>query len=295
MMNEKRKGIWIPIELMSDKKLDWANKALLFEIASLHELPGGCIASNEHFAELLGIKSPAASKRVTKLKELGYISTEDVYKKRSCVGRIITPLIKITVRRSSMEENAPTDQTESSSEEQKREVEQEKIAIPEIKNNEPTRNDVQHRGTSDRNNTPPEEPEGTSHTIIGVLPKELGGTSLGNTINTSINSDIKDHLLYQYTGKTGSFNSFDDLFISEEEVPTDLTTSDSSSSTGNNPALPKISTKEFRVIMNDFFEGYSSWEADMYALGLEKFIGKTEYFHSNDPKYIGLIREFYEL
>ena len=72
-MNEKRKGIWIPIELVIDKKLDWANKALLFEIASLHELPGGCVASNEHFAELLGIKSPAASKRVTKLKELGYI------------------------------------------------------------------------------------------------------------------------------------------------------------------------------------------------------------------------------
>ena len=47
--------------------------------------------------------------------------------------------------------------------------------------------------------------------------------------------------------------------------------------------------------MNEFFEGYPSWEADMYSLGLEKFIGKTEYFHSNEPEYIGMIREFFEL
>ena len=54
--NKQTKGIWIPEEIKVDKKLDWTNKALLSEIYSLCELPDGCIASDNHFGKLLGIK-----------------------------------------------------------------------------------------------------------------------------------------------------------------------------------------------------------------------------------------------
>lgn len=57
----------------------------------------------------------------------------------------------------------------------------------------------------------------------------------------------------------------------------------------------KISTKEFREIMNDFFGDYTNWEADLFKLGFDKFIKKTTEYHSNIPEYIGLIKEFNEL
>lgn len=289
-MNEKRTGIWIPVELMNDKQLDWTNKALMTEILSLHKLPKGCRASNDQLAELLGIKRSAVSKRITKLKKLGYIQTKDVYERNFCVGRTITPIVSVPKK----------ELPEPKNEGKKNPVKQhdEKINSDaslggvESQNCQPD----SPKGSSDKNHPPlTEEQGGSSPTTIGVVPERLGGSSHGNTINTYTNTEIKKQLLNQYTGGTGSFNSFDDLFISEEEIPTNLITSDNSASAGTNPTLPKISTKEFRAIMNDFFEGYSSWEADMYALGLEKFIGKTQYFHSNNPDYIGLIREFYEL
>lgn len=85
-----KKGIWIPIELMNDKKLDWSNKVLLSEIYSLVKLENGCIASNNHFADLLGINKSAASKRISQLENLGYVTCTNKYKDRLCIGRVIT-------------------------------------------------------------------------------------------------------------------------------------------------------------------------------------------------------------
>ena len=92
MGNKKNqtKGIWIPEEIKVDKKLDWTNKALLSEIYSLCELPDGCIASDNHFGKLLGIKRPSVNKRVNKLEELGYITAKNHYKGKLCIGRTIT-------------------------------------------------------------------------------------------------------------------------------------------------------------------------------------------------------------
>lgn len=289
-MNEKRTGIWIPIELMNDKQLDWPNKVLMTEILSLHKLPKGCRASNDQLAELLGIKKSAVSKRITKLKKLGYIQTKDVYQRNECVGRIITPILGVP------KNELPEPKNEGKKNPVKQHDEKvnsdASLGSIESQNCQPD----SPEGSSDKNHPSlTEEQGGSSQTTIGVVPERLGGSSHGNTINTHTNTDIKKQLLIQYAGETGSFSSFDDLFISEEEIPTNLITSDNSASAGTNPTLPKISTKEYRAIMNDFFEGYPSWEADMYALGLEKFIGKTQYFHSNNPDYIGMIREFYEL
>ncbi|RXK48857.1 hypothetical protein [Aquirufa rosea] len=86
----KTKGIWIPEEIMVDKKLDWTNKALLSEIYSLCKLPDGCIASDNHFGKLLGIGRSSVNKRVNKLEELGYFTSENINKGKLCIGRIIT-------------------------------------------------------------------------------------------------------------------------------------------------------------------------------------------------------------
>jgi biotin operon repressor len=91
MANKKNqsKGIWIPEEIKTDKKLDWTNKALLSEIYSLCELPDGCIASDNHFGKLLGIGRTSVNKRVNKLEEMGYITSKNHYKGKVCIGRSI--------------------------------------------------------------------------------------------------------------------------------------------------------------------------------------------------------------
>lgn len=91
-MDKKKqtKGIWIPEEIKVDKKLDWTNKALLSEIYSLCKLPDGCIASDNHFGKLLGIKRPSVNKRVNKLEKLGYITTKNHFEGKQCIGRTIT-------------------------------------------------------------------------------------------------------------------------------------------------------------------------------------------------------------
>ncbi len=91
MANKKNqtKGIWIPEEIKTDKKLDWTNKALLSEIYSLCELPDGCIASDNHFGKLLGIGRTSVNKRVNKLENMGYITTENHFRGNVCIGRSI--------------------------------------------------------------------------------------------------------------------------------------------------------------------------------------------------------------
>lgn len=70
-----RKGIWVPQFILEDKKLDWMNKVLYAEILSLHKLDSGCVASNQHFATLLGLKSTlTAMNRIHILEGLGYLT-----------------------------------------------------------------------------------------------------------------------------------------------------------------------------------------------------------------------------
>jgi len=137
MANDKRKGIWIPIEILEDEQLDSTDKLLLSEIYSLCKLPEGCIASDNHFAKIVGIKRPAVNKRINDLKKLGYINTCNQFKEKLCVGRIIT---------------------KSSS--------QKKHTIV------------------------PKEDRGSSQKIQGVVPTEDKGSSVGNTINTSTNTEL---------------------------------------------------------------------------------------------------------
>ena len=138
MKKNEKKGIWIPIEILNDKNLDSSDKILLSEIYSLINLPNGCFAPNKYFGDLLNITSGAASKRITALKEKGYIETKNIYDNKACQGRIIT---------------RPKNQ---------KSIDQDNI-------------DVIQRGGSLRNQDPvPVKPIPTSLSTNGVLPEEPG-------------------------------------------------------------------------------------------------------------------------
>jgi DNA-binding Lrp family transcriptional regulator len=96
-MENNKKGIWIPQELIDDLELDWTNKILLAEIKSLHQLPKGCYISNNKLAIFLGISRTSIIRRLNNLVEMEYITTKNIYKNNKCVGRIITPIDKSVV------------------------------------------------------------------------------------------------------------------------------------------------------------------------------------------------------
>jgi hypothetical protein len=74
MKKSKRKGIWIPVFILEDQRLDAANKIIMAEVSSLSKLKKGCYASDEHFVSLVGINRSSVNKRINKLEKLGYFS-----------------------------------------------------------------------------------------------------------------------------------------------------------------------------------------------------------------------------
>lgn len=66
-------GIWIPKEIYLNKELTWTEKILLCEIGSLCT-EEGCSASNEYFADFLGVTERLVQLALAKLKNLGYVS-----------------------------------------------------------------------------------------------------------------------------------------------------------------------------------------------------------------------------
>ena len=70
------KGFWLPIELLKDKSTTMQEKLILVEINQLSMLDKGCIASNNHFAELFGIKKESVSRSISSLENKGYITTK---------------------------------------------------------------------------------------------------------------------------------------------------------------------------------------------------------------------------
>lgn len=90
-INTSRKGLWLTTEILSIEELDITNSILLQEIINLNNLKDGCFASNDHFAVFLKINKSSASKRITQLTKLGFITTKNIFKNKNCIGRIITP------------------------------------------------------------------------------------------------------------------------------------------------------------------------------------------------------------
>ena len=70
------KGLWLPIELLKDKSTTMQEKLILVEINQLSMLDKGCVASNNHFSELFGIKKESVSRSISSLENKGFITTK---------------------------------------------------------------------------------------------------------------------------------------------------------------------------------------------------------------------------
>lgn len=92
--NERQfEGVWIPKEIYLHKGLTPTEKLLLAEIKCFAK-NGVCFASNEHFAEFLGISKKHVSRLLSKLASLSFITTELIYKEgtKEVDKRVITPI-----------------------------------------------------------------------------------------------------------------------------------------------------------------------------------------------------------
>ena len=83
------KFITVSIEIMHDNNLTPNQKFILAEIQQLSSLEKGCIASNRHFSELIGITTMGVSKAINDLADKGYITIDNAQTKRN-FGRVIT-------------------------------------------------------------------------------------------------------------------------------------------------------------------------------------------------------------
>ena len=70
--------VTVSIEIMHDQNLNQSQKFILAEIEQLSQLDKGCIASNKHFAELIGITKENVSRNINDLRIKGYIDIEIV-------------------------------------------------------------------------------------------------------------------------------------------------------------------------------------------------------------------------
>ena len=75
MDNQARdfKGIWIPVEVYLDERLNALDKIILMEIDSLDCTEEGCYASNEYLSKFCQCKETKVSLSIKKLVELGYL------------------------------------------------------------------------------------------------------------------------------------------------------------------------------------------------------------------------------
>ena len=76
------KGIWIPYDVLVDKKLNDKEKIIYSMIIYLSK-ENECVMSNTYISNLLNICNVQASRIVNSLKKKGYIKIEIVYKKES--------------------------------------------------------------------------------------------------------------------------------------------------------------------------------------------------------------------
>ena len=83
------KFITVSIDIMHDTNLNQSQKFLLAEIEQLSQLDKGCVASNQHFSELIGITKENVSRNINELQRKGYIDIEIVNGTRNHT-RIIT-------------------------------------------------------------------------------------------------------------------------------------------------------------------------------------------------------------
>ena len=96
MSNLNLKGVWIPIEILTDKKLSDKEKNIYAIILYLSKENDYCYLTNKSISELLNISITQVSKLVNSLKDKNYISIELIYKENSkqIEMRKLIPIVK---------------------------------------------------------------------------------------------------------------------------------------------------------------------------------------------------------
>ncbi len=83
MSNLNLKGIWIPIEILTDEKLSDKEKIIYSIILYLSKENNYCYLTNKTISELLNISITQVSKLVNSLRDKKYIDIELIYKENS--------------------------------------------------------------------------------------------------------------------------------------------------------------------------------------------------------------------
>ena len=83
MSNLNLKGIWIPIEILTDDKLSDKEKIIYAIIIYLSKENQYCLLTNKTISELLNISVTQVSNLINSLKSKEYIDTELIYKKNT--------------------------------------------------------------------------------------------------------------------------------------------------------------------------------------------------------------------
>lgn len=83
MSNLNLKGIWIPIEILTDDKLSDKEKTIYAIILYLSKENGYCFLTNKTISELLNISVTQVSNLINSLKKKKYIEVEIIYKENT--------------------------------------------------------------------------------------------------------------------------------------------------------------------------------------------------------------------
>lgn len=83
MSNLNLKGIWIPVEILTDKKLSDKEKTIYAIIIYLSKENQYCFITNKTMSELLNISVTQVSNLINSLKKKKYIETELIYKENT--------------------------------------------------------------------------------------------------------------------------------------------------------------------------------------------------------------------
>ena len=93
---QKLKGLWIPAEILLDKKLSDKEKIILSMIVYLSEENKCCFASNKYFASIVNVTANRISKIISSLNTKEYINIKLKYKtdSKEIEERQITPIVQ---------------------------------------------------------------------------------------------------------------------------------------------------------------------------------------------------------
>ena len=83
MSNLNLKGIWIPVEILTDKKLSDKEKTIYAIIIYLSKENQYCFITNKTISELLNISVTQVSNLINLLKKKKYIEIELIYKENT--------------------------------------------------------------------------------------------------------------------------------------------------------------------------------------------------------------------